>query len=184
MRLRALIQFMGHPRGGFGPATHGEQIVFGARRPGFPLSPVPSSLVEPWVAFMRQQAIRRVVCLLPISQLAGYRGDLLAIYRASFEEVCWAPIDDFHLADPYLLTNYIMPFLLRADRERARVVVHCAGGVGRTGHVLAAWLVAKYGLSNAQAIEAIRHGGRNARESRDPGLDNLLDTCRQLFVSS
>jgi hypothetical protein len=50
--------------------------------------------------------------------------------------------------------------------------------------VLAAWLVVRYALSNAQAIAAVRCSGRNARESRDPRLDGLLDTCRQIFVRS
>jgi Dual specificity phosphatase, catalytic domain len=184
--IHILIRSIVHPQHGFHPAIEGEQIVFGARRPGFPLPRVSRDLVDTWLMFMQGHAIQRVVCLLPLAQLACYPDDLLAIYRTCFGErqVCWAPINDFHLADPYLLTNRTLPFLLRADRDQARVVVHCGGGIGRTGHVLAAWLVAKYGLSNAQAIEAVGRSGRNARESRDPGLDHLLDTCRQLFVRS
>jgi protein-tyrosine phosphatase len=96
--------------------------------------------------------------------------------------ICWVPIEDFQLAEPELLTQHILPFLIEADRQQKRVFVHCSGGVGRTGHVLAAWLVVKYPLSNAQAIEAVRRTGRNARESRSPRLDELLDKCRELFV--
>jgi hypothetical protein len=184
--IHRLTHVIVHPQHGFHPATEGEQIVFGARRPGFPLPRVSRDLVDAWLTFMQGHAIQRVACLLPLAQLASYSSDLLAIYRSWFGEphVCWASINDFQLAEPYMLTNRILPFLLRADRDQARVVVHCGGGIGRTGHVLAAWLVAKYGLSNAQAIEAVRRSGRNARESRDPGLDQLLDTCRQLFVRS
>lgn len=39
------------------------------------------------------------------------------------------------------LTGKILPFLLEADKQSEKVVVHCSGGVGRTGLVLAAWLV-------------------------------------------
>ena len=178
-----LFKYATNPKNGFCAATDGEQIVFGARRPGFPFTHVSHKVLDEWLAFMQRHAIQQIVCLLPTKQLAYYADDLLDIYQSHFgaQNVCWAPIEDFRLADPYLLTNRILPFLIRADRQQKRVLVHCSGGVGRTGHVLAAWLVVKYGLSNAQAIEAVRRTGRNPRESRDPGLDNLLDTCRQLF---
>jgi protein-tyrosine phosphatase len=46
-----------------------------------------------------------------------------------------------------------------------RVVVHCWGGNGRTGHVLSAWLVAARGLSPLEAIEAVEATGRLPREA-------------------
>jgi protein-tyrosine phosphatase len=179
----ALVKYATNPKNGFCAAIDGEQIVFGARRPGFPFMHVSHKVLDEWLAFMQRHAIQQIVCLLPAKQLAYYAGDLLDTYQTHFgaQNVCWAPIEDFQLADPYLLTNRILPFLIRADRQQKRVLVHCSGGVGRTGHVLAAWLVVKYGLSNAQAIEAVRRTGRNPRESRASGLDDLLDTCRQLF---
>lgn len=182
--VSTLSKFAANPKNGFGPATEGEQIVFGARRPGFPFTHVSPEVVNDWLAFIQQQSIRQVVCLLPPQQLAYYAGDLLDTYKCYFgaQNVCWAPIEDFQLAEPDLLTHHILPFLIQADSQQQRVLVHCSGGIGRTGHVLAAWLVVKYGLSNTQAIEAVRRTGRNARESRDPRLDDLLDKCRQYFT--
>lgn len=180
-----LSNFAANPKNGFGAATEGEKIVFGARRPGFPFTHVSSEVVNDWLAFMQRQAIQQVVCLLPPQQLAYYTADLLETYQSHFgaPNVCWAPIEDFQLADPHLLTHHILTFLIQADRHQQRVLVHCSGGIGRTGHVLASWLVVKYRLSNAQAIEAVRRTGRNARESRDPGLDDLLNKCRQHFAT-
>lgn len=173
------------PDQGFAPAREGEPIVFGARRPGFPLPRVPDALVATWIGWMQKQGVRRVVCLLPEKQLAGYK-DLLASYRDAFgpESVCWAPIADFTLADESTLTRTILPFLRDADRHGERTVVHCSAGIGRTGHVLAAWLVAARGMSNEAAIDAVRRSGRNAREAGDPRLDDLLNACRELLAHS
>jgi hypothetical protein len=179
-----LSKYITNPKYGFRAATDGEQIVFGARRPGFPFTHVSPEVLNAWLAFMQHHAIQQIICLLPPQQLSYYADNLLATYQSHFgaQHVCWAPIEDFQLADPDLLTNHILPFLIRADRQRKRVLVHCSGGIGRTGHVLAAWLVVKYALSNDQAIEAVRRTGRNARESGAAGLDDLLNKCRQLFV--
>jgi protein-tyrosine phosphatase len=171
------------PARGFAPASLGEPTVFGARRPGFPLPVVSSSMVDMWIQFMHSQQIARVVCLLPQRQLARYRG-LLQAYTGSFgaSNVCWSPIEDFKLADATALTHVILPFLAHADQQQERVVVHCSGGIGRTGHVLAAWLVSFRGMSNERAIQAVRQTGRNPCESRDPMLDQLLDHCRSVFT--
>lgn len=179
-----LTQRFSHPARGFGPAATGEPTVFGARRPGFPLPRVSSATVAMWIQFMQSQQIARVVCLLPARQLAAYN-HLLEAYEQSFgtSNVCWSPIRDFKLADATALTQVIMPFLAAADQHAERVVVHCSGGIGRTGHILAAWLVSFRGMSNQQAIQAVRQTGRNPREARDPALDQVLDQCRSVFAA-
>ena len=179
-----LTDRLSNPARGFGAATLRESIVFGARRPGFPFPVVSSIAVERWIQFMQSQQIHRVVCLLPHQQLRGY-SHLLETYQQRFgtSNVCWSPIHDFKLADATALTQVILPFLAEADRHHERVAVHCSGGVGRTGHILAAWLVSFRGLSNEEAIQAVRKTGRNPRESRDPALDQLLDRCRSHFAT-
>jgi protein-tyrosine phosphatase len=174
---------LSNPARGFAPATVDEPTVFGARRPGFPFPVVSSTTVDMWIHFMQSQQIGRVLCLLPQRQLAGY-SHLLEAYKQSFgtSNVCWSPIEDFKLADATALIQVILPFLANADQQHERVVVHCSGGVGRTGHILAAWLVSFRGMSNEQAIQAVRQTGRNPRESGDPGLDQLLDRCRSVFA--
>ena len=131
---------------------------------------------------MQAQGIIRVLCLLPSRQLNGYSG-LLGTYRHMFREhnVLWVPIDDFHLAEETQLIDQILPFFVEGTLRQEKTVVHCSGGVGRTGHVLAAWLASCRGMSNEEAIAAVKRQGRNARESRDKRLDMLLDTCRNTF---
>ncbi|QHG20002.1 dual specificity protein phosphatase family protein [Nostoc sp. ATCC 53789] len=171
----------------FAPAWENEQIVFGAARPGYT-----NKQVQDWIQFMKSQNIKRVCCLLPNQQLAHY-SNLLDSYKQEFgnQLVCWAPIVDFHLSDLETLTQKILPFLIEADKQNQKVVVHCSGGIGRTGHVLAAWLVSVRGLSNQAAIAAVKKTGRNPYEAalaavfrgRNPlkvvkELDLLLNDCR------
>jgi protein-tyrosine phosphatase len=171
----------------FAPAQQDEPIVYGASRPGYL-----EAEVETWLSFMKQQDIKKVCCLLCPKQLARY-SHLLATYQQEFgiNNVCWAPIEDFHLADLENLTQKILPFLREADQQGDKVVVHCGGGIGRTGHVLAAWLVSGRNLSNQAAITAVKKTGRNPYEfaivaafkGKNPfkamkQLDLLLDNCR------
>jgi protein-tyrosine phosphatase len=170
----------------FTPASDAESIVFGAARPRYD-----EAGVHQWIEFMQNQGIQRVCCLLCESQLANY-ADLLDRYRQSFgiEQVCWAPIEDFQIVNPELLMQTVLPFLAVSDQIQAPIVVHCAGGIGRTGQVLTAWLIAGRGFSRQAAIEAVRQTGRNPYEAaivaplkgRNPWkvsaeLDRLLEGC-------
>jgi protein-tyrosine phosphatase len=173
----------------FSAASENELIVFGSARPGYS-----NEKVNEWIEFMQSQEIKRVCCLLPESQLARY-SNLLDVYRQTFgiDQVCWAPIEDFYFADPDLLIHQILPFLATANQKKEKVVVHCSGGVGRTGHILATWLVAGRGLSNQAAIAAVKQTGKNPYEAilaapfkgRNPWkvateLDLLLHECNRL----
>ncbi len=142
---------------------------------------------------MQNQGIQRICCLLPETQLTRY-SNLLDAYRKVFglDQVCWAPIEDFNLATPEILVHQILPFLAIANQQNEKVVVHCSGGIGRTGHILAAWLVAGCGFSSKSAISAVKQTGRNPYEAviaapfkgRNPWkvaaeLNTLLDECNR-----
>ena len=173
----------------FAAASETELIVFGAARPGYR-----DAEIAEWIEFMQGHYIKQVCCLLPDSQLISYR-DLLETYRKIFgcDRICWAPIADFELVDRDILLDRILPFLASANSQDERVVVHCSGGIGRTGQVLAAWLVSGRGLSNQQAIAAVKKTGRNPYEAvfaalfkgRSPWqvareLNSLLDDGRSV----
>lgn len=176
----------------FAAAQKDELTVFGASRPGYS-----EQEVENWLNFMKAQNIKQVCCLLCDKQLARY-SNLLEKYQQKFgtNNVCWASIEDFHLSDLKNLTQKILPFLKKATEQGDKVVVHCSGGIGRTGHVLAAWLVSNRGLSNQAAIAAVKKTGRNPYEFaifavvrvKNPfkamkELDLLLNNCRLLDKS-
>jgi len=124
----------------FGPADVDEPIVFGCARPMH-------GGLDLWAAFMKDNGIRRVCCLLPGEE------ELVADYRRLFSpsRVLHAPIGDFQYAEREQLVDVILPFLWEAAGAGERVVAHCWAGSGRTGHVLAAWLVAARGVSITDA---------------------------------
>ena len=171
----------------FAAASKQEIIVFGSAKPEFA-----NEKVSDWIEYMQRQKIERVCCLLPKKQLAPY-SDLLGIYKQEFgyQSVCWTPIADFTLVDIKTLTEKILPFLVVADQQGEKVVVHCGGGIGRTGLILAAWLVHGRGFSNCAAIAAVKQTGRNPYEAaiaavfqaKNPfkiiaDLELLLNQCR------
>lgn len=148
----------------FGPAYPQEKIVFGASRPGYPARQVSQHEVQVWLQFMQSKGISRLVCLLPESQLCYYAEELLGSYISAFGagNVLHSPIEDFHVATLGALQR-IMAFLKDTETCDGKVVVHCSGGIGRTGHVLAAWLIHGRILPVQDAIGMTING--------DPGRD-------------
>jgi protein-tyrosine phosphatase len=172
----------------FAAACKTESIIFGASRPGYT-----DAQIQAWIKFMKSQEIQRVCCLLEKDQLARYP-DLLGCYKRAFgaEQVCWAAIADFEICDRTTLQHDILPFLLTSDHGQQKTVVHCSGGIGRTGQVLAAWLIFGRGLPQQAAIKAVRQMGRNPYEAviaaplrgKNPfqvlaDLNQLLNACKR-----
>lgn len=159
----------------FGPASRAETMVYGARRPG---ESHRVSLQEAlnWIEFMQQRGIRGVVCLLPEQQLADYPFDLLELYRQAFgsQNVCWAPSEDFSLNSREQLLEQILPFLGRSENAGSPVVVHCAGGIGRTARVLAAWLVYARQMTEEEALLAVQQTGAERNPFEGVGRQDLL----------
>jgi protein-tyrosine phosphatase len=150
----------------FGPGGAGESTVFGACRPG-----KSREEIAEWIAFMQQNGIACVCCVIPSEYLAEEPVDLLAAYREAFgaENVLHAPIADFSLCDEETMAGQILPFLRDADARGGRAVVHCWAGMGRTGHVLAAWLTRGRGMTPDQALRTVIAMGRNPCESIEYG---------------
>ena len=164
----------------FAPAERQESVVFGAARPKYT-----QRSVEQWIEFMHDREIQRICCLLKSDRIANYPIDLRETYQQKFgsQSVLWCPVEDFQLPQSSILIEQIIPFLIDSDRHLQKVVVHCSGGVGRTGVILACWLVAQRGFSNPEALSAVVQNHRNPYEAIIAALfkfQNLYRVKQQL----
>ncbi len=146
----------------FAPAAPREEHVFGASAPGWHSTCGHRVAVDRWIAFMQDQGIDRVCCLLSLSR-SDARESHLNQYSEWFGDgnVRHVPLADRRLADPEPLQRDVLPFLADTARADERVVVHGLSGLGRTGQVLAAWLVARGGYDPDGAVDAVTSMGRD-----------------------
>jgi len=144
----------------FGPASPDEEYVYGACSPNWHSVGTHETGVEDWIATMLRADVERVCCLLVGRHLEK---ESLQQYREAFGpgNVRHVPVPDEHLLDVETLESEVLPFLLDAASAGEAVVVHCLTGVGRTGHVLAAWLVYGRGYDPETAVETVRETGRD-----------------------
>ena len=154
----------------FGPAAPEEEYVYGSCSPGWHAAADHERCITEWIANMESAGIERVCCLM-----AGHPSEVrktnLEAYRRAFgsERVLHAPIPQRQLADPALLNSEILPFLHESRRAEEPVVVHCLAGLGRTGQVLAAWIVDHRGYHPEEAVETVRKMGRDPVDAIQAG---------------
>jgi len=148
----------------FAPAASDEEYVFGACCPGWHSAGTHVACIEQWIDDMREAGIERVCCLLAGRQLDENEANLDK-YEDAFgaDKLLHAPVPDQHLVDEALLNDEILPFLDDGKRSGEPVVVHGLSGIGRTGQVLAAWLVYDRDHLPTEAISTVTAQGRDPR---------------------
>lgn len=173
----------------FGPAAPTEEYVYGSCTPGWHSAIDDETAVEEWLSCVQSSGIERV-CYLLAGASEEVRDTAIGRYDEAFSpsNVCHAPTATGRLVDAQQLTETVLPFLRASVEADSPVVVHCLSGVGRTGQVLAAWLVAARSYSSQQAIETVRETGRDPYAVVDRGnatedeLFDLLDSVPELSL--
>lgn len=149
-----------------GPAPRAYPVErAGAGRLALMAAPRGGALLVADVAALAASGVTDVVCLLPAAELArlGLTGEPEALRRNGIV-VHRLPVRDFGVPARGAVRP-VVDAVVRRLAEGASVVVHCRGGVGRSGTVAACVLVAE-GLAPADAWRVLaRARGRRVPET-------------------
>lgn len=175
------------PKFRFAPASPTDHYIFGSERPGYGSKSVTKLQIDEWLSFMDSQNIQRVCCLLDEEQLGFYENpSLLQTYQEKYgpENVLHALVPDFQLCQKDILISKVLPFLEDSKFQRKKTIVHCAGGKGRTGHILAAWLVYSESSSPDEAIRTVSSLYREPLEAVERGNASREDLMKLLLAAA
>lgn len=161
------------PQFNFAPASTRDSLVFGAERPGADSKfDVPDSItptvVNEWLDFMKKHDIKHIISLLNDGELQFFQspGYLAAAKAKGFG---LSSVNVFE----HTSFKQLNEALDHISATETKCVVHCSGGEGRTGIVLALWLQKKYGLSAADACKEVVDNAKTCAVSRRPKLAKL-----------
>jgi hypothetical protein len=148
------------------PAAPDEGHVYGACSPGWHAAADYETCLAEWIEDMRAAGIERVCCLMTGPSDGAPPANVQA-YESAFgsERVLHAPVPNGELVSQSVLAEQILPFLRSGKRMDEPVVVHGLAGLGRTGQVLAAWLVAEYDYRAEEAVRTVKRTGRDPSDA-------------------
>jgi len=107
------------------------------------------------VKYIVNQGIKRVIILLEDKELSFIWKSPDEYFKklSSFNMVyLHEPVEDFMPPS----TSQLLRILKWIKSDDSAVLVHCAGGYGRTGTVLASWLIIERGYKFDEAINKVR----------------------------
>ncbi|PXF44081.1 hypothetical protein BWQ96_06162 [Gracilariopsis chorda] len=136
----------------FSPVSWRDRIGFGSGRPGFPSKEVSRDSLKPWIEFMRNKGILRVLSFLGDDEKDYYKCDIDQEMINAFGEGKYTRTSVFAPNSKQVILNAIDA----AHKAAEPIVMHCSGGEGRTSIGMCMWLVHVHKLSPEEAAEELK----------------------------
>ena len=76
----------------------------------------------------------------------------------------------------YFMLDIVKEMIFTVEKELKNVLVHCHAGKGRTGIVIACYLIFKYHICAKEAAQIVRNERKGAIENKDQ-----LEYCKKFF---
>jgi protein-tyrosine phosphatase len=147
----------------------GNHILYSSDRPGYRLDLKIKDPIEDYIKVFLSKDIKCIILLLDERDLKNYYGkaDLIQEYEKAGIKVIHYPIPDFSVPSDIVEFNDIMK-KMDANLKVGNILVHCAGGSGRTGTVVSAFLLYK-GMSDdlVEIINFIRQDRPHSVETEE-----------------
>lgn len=119
----------------------------------------------------RTHALRRVVCLTPLDEVAELSPQYHAAIQSGRLFYRWhnVPVRNFGVPDDAIDFRRDIQSIADALRDGDAVLLHCAAGMGRTGSAAACVLKA-LGLPTHDALQRVRDAGSNPQNAAQSGV--------------
>lgn len=135
----------------------------------------------PDILFIKGQGVRRVVVLPESEELAyiwGYPERYFELLTSYGLKHLHTPVRDF--SAPTL--GQLRSIFKWIKEDDSPVLIHCVGGLGRTGTVVAAWLILEKGYSLRDAVARVRSLRPGSIESYEQA--RFLEKLEQIATST
>ncbi|MCD6457952.1 MAG: hypothetical protein DRJ39_03005 [Thermoprotei archaeon] len=118
-------------------------------------APIPRSIQN--IRVWKDKGVKAVVILVEDHELAilGGKNRYFKLLENEGLEFFHSPIRDFYIPTIEQCMS-IMNWIDKKIIENKPVLIHCYGGLGRTGTIAACYLIYRYGFDPMSAIEKIR----------------------------
>lgn len=133
------------------------------------LSPLPGRVdLESDLAKINSNEITNVVTLVSDEELVKYKvPTLMSRYEAMNLNVLHSPIPDYGLPDINQMKT-ILAWVQKKVKAKENILIHCVGGFGRSGTVMAIYAKTYLGKTGQEAIDYVRSiRGNDAVETKE-----------------
>eukprot|EP00283_Hemiselmis_rufescens_P002211 CAMPEP_0173419082 /NCGR_PEP_ID=MMETSP1357-20121228/1052_1 /TAXON_ID=77926 /ORGANISM="Hemiselmis rufescens, Strain PCC563" /LENGTH=176 /DNA_ID=CAMNT_0014381665 /DNA_START=173 /DNA_END=703 /DNA_ORIENTATION=+ len=170
----------------FAAVSKRDDSVFGSHRPGFlpdavneKPGGVDDALVAEWCTFIKGKGVTRILSLLEDDEALWYNTPIATQLEAhGFSEASGtyvrSPLSSAEGA------KTAVEAITKAKESGDKIVLHCSGGIGRTGLISAVYLVKQYGLSPEDAVKEVTAQAEACGVSRITKPEKVAATLEKL----